>query len=586
MNMAMSPTPDWNFACPDWIERLQFGRSLVPELPLDWAEAERAVGLFNMLRLPDVPNQPTMAEAAGEWFRDVIRAGFGSLMPRANAQGGAVMARHVGEIFVMVPKKNSKTTGGAGITLTAALMNERPNAELLFVGPTQDVADLAFQQARGMIEADAEGYLQTRFHVREHIKTIEDRTNGAKIKIKTFDTSVMTGVKPVFVLVDELHEMSKRSYATRVVGQIRGGLLPNPEGLLVFITTQSDQPPAGVFKSELEYARGVRDGRIVSRPGAPVKMLPILYEFPEDMQTAEDMPWRAPVNWPMVLPNLGLSINIEDLEAHYAQAKEKGFQEECRWASQHLNVQIGVALGGWRGSYYWSQATDASLTLEALLERSDVVTIGIDGGGLDDLLGLAVIGRCKVTRDWLLWTHAWCQRDVLELRKDIAERLIDFEKQGDLTVCEDATQDVVGVADLVERIWHADLLPAKDGIGLDPACVTAIIDEIVSRGVPDDLLRATRQGAVSMQPAIHGTERKLKNGTFWHGGTPMMAWCVGNAKAEQRGNAVLITKEVAGKAKIDPLMAAFNAVQLMSLNPEPSTQYIEVDDTNAELVHI
>ena len=207
----------------------------------------------------------------------------------------------------------------------------------------------------------------------------------------------MTGVKPVFVLVDELHEMSKRSYATRVIGQIRGGLLPNPEGLLVFITTQSDQPPAGAFKSELEYARGVRDGRITER----VKMLPILYEFPEAMQTAQSKPWRDPQNWPMVLPNLGLSISIEDLETHYAQAREKGIEEECRWASQHLNVQIGMALHGdrWRGTDYWVDAADATLTLENLIWRSEVVTVGIDGGGEDDLFGLAVLGRCRTSRD-------------------------------------------------------------------------------------------------------------------------------------------------------------------------------------------
>ena len=83
--------------------------------------------------------------------------------------------------------------------------------------------------------------------------------------------------------------------------------------------------------------------------------------------------------------------------ADYAAAREKGEAEERRWASQHLNVEIGLALHAnrWRGADYWLGAADPSLTLDALLERSDVVTIGIDGGGLDDLFGLAVLGRCK-----------------------------------------------------------------------------------------------------------------------------------------------------------------------------------------------
>jgi phage terminase large subunit-like protein len=547
----------WDFSCPDWVERLKERRSLVPDLPLDKGEAERAVRIFDKLRLPDVVGQPPMSEAAGEWFRDIVRAAFGSLDQET-------MSRAVSEIFALVPKKNSKTTGGAAIAVTALLMNVRPRAEMLLVGPTQDVADLAFQQASGMIEADPEGYLGKRFQVQEHLKTITDLTNGAKLKIKTFDMRVMTGSKPVVVIVDELHVMSAYSYASRVVGQIRGGLSPNLESLLIFITTQSDEVPSGVFRAELQYARGVRDGRISD----DVRTLPVLYEFPEAMQTDPARPWRDPKYWPMVLPNLGRSITIERLISDYKAAIEKGDEEERRWASQHLNVEIGLALHAdrWRGADYWEAAGDPGLTLDTLLERSEVVTVGIDGGGLDDLLGLSVLGRCRVTRNWLLWNRAWAQDDVFRVRKEIVQRLRDFEQQGDLVVCKTPTQDVEDVADIVERVRDAGLLPEKDGVGIDPAGASATVDELAARDICETV-RGVPQGYRLSGPAW-GMERKLKDGTLRHAGQPLMAWCVGNAKAEQRGNAIVINKQAAGKAKIDPLVASFNAVELMSRNPE------------------
>jgi phage terminase large subunit-like protein len=54
-----------------------------------------------------------------------------------------------------------------------------------------------------------------------------------------------------------------------------------------------------------------------------------------------------------------------------------------------------------------------------------------------------------------------------------------------------------------------------------------------------------------------------------HGGCGLMAWAVGNAKVEPRGNAIANTNQASGSAKIDPLMAAFNAVALMAMNPKP-----------------
>ncbi len=556
----------WDFSNPNWVERLRSGHSLVPELPLDRGEADRAIGIFNRLKLPDVPGQPRMAEGAGDWFRDIVAAIFGSVDDTGR--------RRVGEVFALVPKKNSKTTGGAGIMVTALLMNERPRAEFLLVGPTQEIADTAYQQAAGMIEADP--YLAQRFQLQEHKKTIKDRLNKATLKIKTFDMKVMTGAKPAGVLIDEIHVMSSMAYASRVIGQIRGGLIPRPESFLIIITTQSDEPPRGCFKSELQLARGIRDGHVT---GKAATMLPILYEFPEDMQTDKEKPWADPANWPLVTPNLGLSIDIEDLEEDFAKAKAKGEEEIRRWASQHLNVEIGLALhtDRWRGADYWERRGDNSLTFEEFLDASEVVVAGIDGGGLDDLMGLALIGRCRETRNWISWSHAWCQSDVLELRKDIAEALRDFEADGDLTICEHVTQDVIEIADIIEQVLHRGLFPEKAGVGFDPQGVAVMVDELAARGVGDEVQVAVPQG-FRLSSAVWGVERKLKDGTFVHFAQPMMAWCIGNAKCEQRSNAVYIDKQTAGKAKIDPLISLFNAAKLMERNPVAAEEGSYLDD--------
>jgi phage terminase large subunit-like protein len=547
----------WDFACPDWWERIKAGRSPIPDLPLDEVKAEKGLRIFSKLRLPDVDDKPTLGEACGEWFKDIVRVVFGSV----DDDG----LRHVSEIFALIGKKNSKTTNSGGLILTCLLANKVPRAEILFVGPTQEIADTAFQQAVGMIEEDDEGYLQKRFQIQEHRKTIRDRVTKAFIKIKTFDMKVMTGSKPLIVLIDELHIMGSIHFASRVIRQIRGALVRRKDSLLIIISTQSDEPPAGAFKSELDYARGVRDGRIRGN----VRMLPILYEFPEAMQVDEEKPWADPRNWPFVMPNLGRSLHLDSLIADWEAEREKGEEAERIWASQHLNVQVGLALHAdrWAGADYWQAAGDDSLTLDELLARCEVITAGIDGGGLDDLLALCLTGRCKTTRDWLQWHKAWAQTDVFNRRKDIAERLRDFAKDGDLVICKEPTQDLIEVADILERVFLAGLFPEKGAIGLDPQGIAAMIDEIVSRDIPDELLAAVPQG-FRLSGAIWGSERKLKDGTLWHAGSRMMSWVVGNAKAEQRGNAVLITKQAAGKAKIDPLIAGFNAAQLMSRNPE------------------
>jgi phage terminase large subunit-like protein len=179
-------------------------------------------------------------------------------------------------------------------------------------------------------------------------------------------------------------------------------------------------------------------------------------------------------------------------------------------------------------------------------------------------LRLAVVGRDKDTREWLTWTHAWAHPSVLERRKSEAARFHDFAKDGNLTLVQNIGEDVEDVAGICALIYARGLL---DKIGCDPAGLGGITDALAEADIPEAKMIGVSQGW-RLTGAIKTAERKLAEGVLVHGGQPLMAWCVGNAKVEPRGNAVIITKQAAGSAKIDPLMSLFNAITLMSLNPE------------------
>src|SRR5882672_11865924 len=63
----------WNLSSPNWQELICTEQSLVPRLPLDEKAAGRAVNIFDKLRVPDVPGKPLLKDAAGDWFRDIVR---------------------------------------------------------------------------------------------------------------------------------------------------------------------------------------------------------------------------------------------------------------------------------------------------------------------------------------------------------------------------------------------------------------------------------------------------------------------------------------------------------------------------------
>ena len=540
---------NWSTACPDWDEKIKKGQSLMPCKPLFPEEAEMALDVFKSLVVTDVIGQPTMGEITRPWVFEFVASIFGAYSEDESR-------RLIREFFLLIPKKNSKSTLAAFIMLTALIMNDRGSAELIILAPTKEVADNSFIPIRDAIKADEE--LSALLNISEHTKTITHRSTNATLKVVAAESNTVGGKKASWILIDELHLFQKNAGAASMFREATGGLASRPEGCIIYLTTQANEQPCGVFKQKLDYARDVRDGIKQNN-----KFLPLIYEFPKQM--IEDGEHLKKENFHIPNPNYGTSVDPVQLEDDFEQSRDGEESDFRDFLAKRLNVEIGINLRAnrWAGAEYWLQQSK-EFTLDKLIEQSDVITCGIDGCGLDDLLGFAVLCRHNKSRKWWLWNHAWCNKTAVERRKENAPKYADYEKEKSLTIVERIGDDIDQLAAIAKKCFDSGKL---DKIGLDPLGLGGLLDGLLDAGIPEDKLIAVAQG-FKLMGYILTTERKLAEGNLYHAGQGLMTWCVGNARAVIKGNGMMISKQESGVGKIDPLIATFNAVALMSMNPE------------------
>lgn len=556
----MLALPSWNTACKDWARRIIAGETIIPVLPLDHARAAKALRIFKRLRIKDTPGYPTLGEASPKWVFDFVYTIFG-------ARDAETKKQVIRTFLLMISKKNGKSTIAAGIMMTALILNDRADGEFQIIAPTQKVANNSFGPAMGMVELDPQ--LSDLFKPNRNYRSIEHKLMNSSLRVVAADADTVSGGKSIANLIDELWLFGKNPRFANILSELEGAQAARPEGFTVMLTTQADEEPTGEFKRILEHMRAVRDGTVVDHTS-----LPVIYEFPDYL--LKDEIWRHDESlWRISNPSIDGGFFDIDFLRNGLVSKTGTKEAKNIFFAKHFNIEVGLRqrANGWAGAEFWEKRADKSLTLKALIARSEVITIGVDGGGLDDLLGLCVLGRERGTRRWLCICYGWAHRIVLERRKEIASKLIELDATEYFEIVDnESPRDVEALADIVEECRDAGLLPEKAAIGADPAGVNDIVDELERRGfsVGQDgeigEIVPVSQG-YKLQNAVKVAERKVSHNQLSNDGSALMTWCVGNMKAEQKGNALMITKAASGTAKIDPAMAMFNAVSLMALNP-------------------
>ena len=568
-------------AVPDWEERILTKQSLIPldRIEINKEQAKLALEIFCDLHLPDVPWEPTngkfigprVGDVAAQWVLDITTILFGTFDPKTNE-------RSIQEIFLGIPKKNGKSTLAALWMLTALLINPFKGREFIVVSTTKEVADTTFSKAINAIEAD--DYLSSHLPFSALSRKIDNPFTNSKMLVKPVEGRATVGSLATGTLVDELHKIAERPAAQDTLFQLRGALASRRDGFLMFTTTQSEGIPLGAFAAELTKARKIRDGELESP-----KYLPIIYEpTPSMLESGEWRNWRR---WHLLNPNLGKSTHIDSLLNDWKVDCSSGdIADQARFASQMLNVEVGGPSGlgksGWAGSEWWTERV-VDLTLDELVEKCDLITVGLDLGGLNALLGLAVLGRVKNTdkEKLLVWTKGWAHRSALrQYQRRFAPALEEFEKTGELVIVdtepgkskgkyaskgESMFEAFAEISLLIAKINATGKLPAKDAIGLDRGGYLGMEEALEDAGLKPAQWTDVRQGGY-LEDALHNLEIHLEGGTFHHHRSKFLDWNVSAVEVQKQTTRETV-KRTTPHGFNDIFMALLDSLSLMMRIP-------------------
>jgi phage terminase large subunit-like protein len=459
-------------------------------------------------------------DQAQEWQRRLIWAVFGPTDHSGN--------RLVDEVFLTIAKKNGKTSFLALLPIAYHLMTETPDARMVMLASTKDQASLLYTPLKSAIEQDPE--LLRLANVREYRGDVLFYNTQAQIKCISPELHSTVGEAPEFFIVDELHLLGKKKVGASMIRQLTSGLSVSG-GMGWYITTApiAGEPAAGAYIANYNRAKKILEGRSTIEE----RMLPVMFEMPEDSDPHERKFWWMPN------PNLDVTFSRNWLEQQYGVAREDPDPEVLNeFFSQHLNKIASASAGGidsWILSRRWDEWSDPSITLERICEDCVDVYAGVDAGGQDDMTGLLLLGRTQGGM-WLVWSHAWLTVDGYEHHPGNKTLYDQFIEAGELTVVglsadEEMGEDLEAALAILRRVKNLTQ------IGVDPYGLAEFAAEAESIAPVVGIAQGFRLG-----PHIEGIEREAFAGRVQHHGSACLAWCIRNAVVEATSSAKTLKK--------------------------------------------
>jgi phage terminase large subunit-like protein len=245
-------------------------------------------------------------------------------------------------VFVLIPRKNAKSTKAAGIGNYMFAADGEFGAEVYAGATCQRQAWEVFRPAKLMVERTPR--LKEAFQIHVGAKNLARLSDGSRFEPVVGKPG--DGASPSCAIVDEYHEHR----TDELVDTMRTGMGARKQPLLVIITTAGSNTAGPCHAMQRDVER-VLEGIIQSE-----ETFGLIYTIDEgDDWTSEEALIKAN-------PNYGVSVSAEFLRSEQAAAIQSTRKQNV-FLTKHLNVWVG-ANTAWMNMQRWKTLGDATLQPE------------------------------------------------------------------------------------------------------------------------------------------------------------------------------------------------------------------------------
>jgi phage terminase large subunit-like protein len=445
--------------------------------------------------------------------------------------------RRFRRVYLEVARKNAKSTLAAGIALYLLVADGEPGAHVYSAATTGEQAREVFDVARNMALRLPEFQARFAVDIGRHDITVPE--TASSFKPLNAEGSTLDGLNIHGAVVDELH-----AHKTRAVYDVLDSATGARSQPMILMITTAGSDRSGICYEQRDYTVKALEGTLPQGEGLGTDetWFGIIFTLDDG-----DL-WHNPAVWRKSNPNLGVSVQLDDLEAAVRKALAQP-SAVGNVLTKRFNVWVN-ADSAWMDMLRWERCGDKALC------KADVAHLPLIAG-LDLASKVDVAAKVNIYYDeakdhYYLIPTFWLPRRAVE--QAFNSQYAGWERGGHLQVTDGETIDF----DVIEDAIRADVCTGHVvEVPFDPSQATQMVGHMLAEGVPMVEYRPT---VLNFSEPMKELEALVLNGKLTHDNNPVMTWMISNVVCHRDHKDNIYPRKEREQNKIDGPVAGISAL--------------------------